>query len=69
MHLAVDALKTTPELLLIDGNRFKNHVIPHQCIVKGDGKTYKFRFREGYRSTNYSSNFNTIKNEWLEIEI
>ncbi|MDC3337810.1 ribonuclease HII [Flavobacteriales bacterium] len=38
MHLAVDALKTTPELLLIDGNRFKNHVIPHQCIVKGDGK-------------------------------
>ena len=38
MHLAVDALKTTPELLLIDGNRFKNHAIPHQCIVKGDGK-------------------------------
>ena len=37
--------------------------------VKGDGKTYKFRFREGYRSTNYSSNFNTIKNEWIEIEI
>ncbi|MBT5403893.1 MAG: ribonuclease HII [Crocinitomicaceae bacterium] len=38
MHLAVDALKTTPELLLIDGNRFENHAIPHQCIVKGDGK-------------------------------
>lgn len=39
MHLAVKQLKTTPEFLLIDGNRFKPYKsIPHQCIVKGDGK-------------------------------
>jgi ribonuclease HII len=39
MHLSVDALKITPEFLLIDGNRFKAcKNIPHQCIVKGDGK-------------------------------
>lgn len=38
MHLAVNALKISPELLLIDGNRFNPHSIPHQCIVKGDGK-------------------------------
>jgi ribonuclease HII len=39
MHLAVDQLKQAPELLLIDGNRFKPYKnIPHQCIVKGDGK-------------------------------
>lgn len=39
MHLAVDALKVRPELLLIDGNRFKPYwQIPHQCIVKGDSK-------------------------------
>lgn len=39
MHLAIDQLKPTPELLLIDGNRFTPYpFIPHQCIVKGDGK-------------------------------
>lgn len=39
MHRAVDQLKTIPELLLIDGNRFKPYkTIPHQCIVKGDAK-------------------------------
>lgn len=39
MHLAIDKLKTRPELLLIDGNRFKAYKkIPHQCIIKGDGK-------------------------------
>lgn len=39
MHRAIDALKKKPELLLIDGNRFlKYHRIPHQCIIKGDGK-------------------------------
>jgi len=39
MHRAIDQLKIVPELLLIDGNRFKPHQsIPYQCIIKGDGK-------------------------------
>lgn len=39
MHIAIDKLKVRPELLLIDGNRFKPYKeISHQCIVKGDGK-------------------------------
>jgi len=39
MHLAIAGLKQVPELLLIDGNRFKKYQsIPHECIVKGDGK-------------------------------
>jgi len=39
MHRAIGQLAITPEYLLIDGNRFKNYEsIPHQCIVKGDGK-------------------------------
>ena len=39
MHLAIGALKkASPQLLLIDGNRFKPYKkIPHQCIVRGDG--------------------------------
>ncbi len=39
MHLAINKLSRMPELLLIDGNRFNPYEkIPHQCIVKGDGK-------------------------------
>lgn len=38
MHLAISELETLPELLLIDGNRFRTYPgIPHQCIIKGDG--------------------------------
>lgn len=41
MHRAIDQLKTVPELLLIDGNRFKPaNDIPYECIIKGDGKYY-----------------------------
>lgn len=39
MHRAIDQLKMMPELLLIDGNRFKKYgAIDHVCIIKGDGK-------------------------------
>jgi ribonuclease HII len=39
MHRAVAQLSTTPQHLLIDGNRFKPYNnIPHTCIIKGDGK-------------------------------
>lgn len=39
MNRAVDQLKSKPELLLIDGNRYKPHNdIPFECIIKGDGK-------------------------------
>lgn len=39
MSRAVEALKTVPHHLLIDGNRFKSHLtIPYDCIVGGDAK-------------------------------
>ncbi len=39
MHRAVAALSVRPEHLIIDGNRFKPYEkIPHQTVVKGDGK-------------------------------
>ena len=38
MHLALEQLGMIPELLLVDGNRFKPFKnIPHECIIKGDG--------------------------------
>lgn len=39
MHKAIDKLGRKPELLLIDGNRFKPYVnILHKCVIKGDAK-------------------------------
>ena len=39
MHRALDQLETTPEFLLIDGNRFHAYKkLDHQCIIKGDSK-------------------------------
>ncbi|MEI6456095.1 MAG: ribonuclease HII [bacterium] len=38
MHKAIGELSTSPQLLLIDGNRFSPYKkIPHICIIKGDG--------------------------------
>lgn len=38
MHKAISQLKKFPELLLIDGNRFRPfRNLPYKCIVKGDG--------------------------------
>lgn len=37
MHLAVKQLNPLPQLLLIDGNRFKPYRgIRHQCVIQGD---------------------------------
>jgi len=39
MHLALDQLKKRPQFIAIDGNRFYPYKkIPHQTIIKGDGK-------------------------------
>lgn len=39
MHRSIDALKITPEFIIVDGNRFRDYnEIPHETIVKGDAK-------------------------------
>ncbi|WP_203257809.1 ribonuclease HII [Hyunsoonleella ulvae] len=39
MHKAIDKLKTLPEFIIVDGNKFKPYrSIPHETIIKGDGK-------------------------------
>ncbi|MEO8415118.1 MAG: ribonuclease HII [Ginsengibacter sp.] len=38
MHLALNKLKSKPDILLVDGNRFKPYKkMPYHCIIKGDG--------------------------------
>ena len=37
MNLAIGQLSVTPELILVDGNRFTDRChIPYRCVVKGD---------------------------------
>jgi ribonuclease HII len=39
MHRAIDKLDIVPEFISVDGNKFvKYKNIPHQTVVKGDGK-------------------------------
>ncbi|NOR87613.1 MAG: ribonuclease HII [Bacteroidales bacterium] len=39
MQRALDQLKIDPQLILVDGNKFKPYRnIPYECIIKGDGK-------------------------------
>lgn len=39
MHRALDALSLSPEIALVDGNRFKKYKeLRHECIIQGDGK-------------------------------
>ncbi|WP_298509941.1 ribonuclease HII [uncultured Kordia sp.] len=39
MHKSIDQLSITPEHIIVDGNKFKPYKeIPHQTIIKGDGK-------------------------------
>lgn len=39
MHASVKQLKPQPELILVDGNKFKPYQnIQHECIIKGDSK-------------------------------
>ena len=37
MHYALDKINTIPELILVDGNKFRPyHDVKHRCIVDGD---------------------------------
>lgn len=39
MHLAIAQLNVMPEFIAVDGNKFHSYKkIPHECIIKGDGK-------------------------------
>ncbi len=41
MHKSIAKLKTTPDFIIVDGNKFNPYTnIPHETIVKGDGKFY-----------------------------
>lgn len=40
MKIAVEALETTPDLVLVDGNRLPDIDLPAEAITGGDGKSF-----------------------------
>jgi ribonuclease HII len=76
MHRAIEKLKVEPELLLIDGNRFRKFsTIDHKCIIGGDmsiaaasilAKTYRDDYMQSlhekfpYYSWNKNKGYGTI---------
>jgi ribonuclease HII len=74
MHKALNQLAVVPELILVDGNRFKMYQdLPHECIVRGDGlylsiaaasvlaKTYRDDFMIGLHNEYPCYNWNINK--------
>jgi len=51
-----------------DGNQLKESSV-FLLRVKGDGNIYKFRLTMKGSYANYSADFKTIKDQWMDIEI
>lgn len=51
-----------------DGNQLKG-LSTFLLRVKGDGSIYKFRLTTKGSYANYSADFKTIKNQWMDIKI
>jgi ribonuclease HII len=69
MHIAIGNLDVKPELLLIDGNRFRPYKeIDHQCIVKGDGKFMSIAAASILAKTHRDEYMRKIHKEYPEYE-
>tara|TARA_B100000929_G_scaffold241938_1_gene199318 strand:+ start:298 stop:894 length:597 start_codon:yes stop_codon:yes gene_type:complete len=65
MHRAIEKLNIDPELIIVDGNRFKNFKeIPHECIIKGDGKYLSIAAASILAKTSRDEFMATIHNEY-----
>jgi len=68
MHRAIEKLKIQPEFLLIDGNRFKRYRdLPHQTVVKGDGKYLSIAGASVLAKTYRDDYMSKIHNEFPEF--
>ena len=65
MHKAIDKLNITPDLLLIDGNKFlKYRSIAYKCIVKGDSQYYSIAAASVLAKTYRDDYMNMIHKEF-----
>ncbi len=67
MNHAVESLPVIPELLLVDGNRFKtNLTIPYTTIVKGDSKVFSIAAASVLAKTHRDGIMAAYSAEWPE---
>jgi ribonuclease HII len=67
MNQAVEALGALPELLLVDGNRFRPQLpIPYQTIVKGDSKVFSIAAASVLAKTHRDKLMTEFSKSWPE---
>lgn len=67
MHKALEQLQICPQLILVDGNRFKNYKdIPHECIIQGDGKYFSIAAASILAKTYRDDFMHNLSNEFPE---
>ncbi len=69
MHKAISQLKILPELLLIDGNRFREyHNIKHTCIIEGDSKFASIAAASILAKTYRDDHMNSLHTEFPQYD-
>ncbi|WP_370480046.1 ribonuclease HII [Tamlana flava] len=65
MHKSVEQLSPVPEFIIVDGNKFKPYLnIPHETIVKGDGKYLSIAAASILAKTHRDAYMNAIHEEF-----
>ena len=65
MHKSIEALETEPEFIIVDGNKFKPYkAIPHQTVIKGDGKYLSIAAASVLAKTNRDAYMEKIHEEF-----
>lgn len=65
MHKSIESLKTEPEFIIVDGNKFKPYSnIPHRTIIKGDGKYLSIAAASVLAKTNRDAYMEKIHEEF-----
>ena len=65
MHRSIESLNVQPEFIIVDGNKFKPYkTIPHQTIIKGDGKYLSIAAASVIAKTNRDAYMEKIHEEF-----
>jgi ribonuclease HII len=65
MHRAVEALRMRPEMLLVDGNRFRPFPgIAHCCFVKGDARFLSIAAASVLAKTHRDEHLEALHEQW-----
>ena len=65
MHKSIESLNTEPEFIIVDGNKFKPYkTIPHETIIKGDGKYLSIAAASVLAKTNRDTYMEKIHDEF-----